>query len=668
LVEPGVDTSMRIVRIQLTALLSLILIAAVTFAAAKKPAKTKQLAPLTQEQRAIHALNRLTFGPRPGDLDHVLQIGVDKWIDQQLHPDSIDDSALNAKVGPLRTLRMNPKEMVQNFPSGGMIRQVFDGKAQPPNDPLLAMIYRDQVTRLEVQNQQQKAAAAGTATATDTNAKTADDIQRDQQKMVATALAKDLLALPKEQRVPTLEGYSGDQLIALGNATPGDLRDKLNADFTPEQREAFQALGYPQGVPVSELQAGKVLRAIYSERQLQEVMTDFWFNHFNVFLNKDADQYYTTAYERDVLRPHALGKFGDLLMATAQSPAMLFYLDNWTSIGPNSQAAGGGKNKTPDPRRGLNENYAREIMELHTLSVDGGYTQSDVTELAKVLTGWTIDNPGQGGGFVFDPKKHEPGDKHVLGMSIPENGQKEGLEMLDKLASSPQTAHFIAKKLAQRFVTDDPPLALVNRLADRFLQTDGDIREVLHTLFTSPEFWSPQAYRAKVKTPLEFVVSAVRASGADVTNPMPLVQMLNKMGEPLYLMQPPTGYSMRADYWINSDALLDRLNFSLQMSNSQVGGVKFDAPKLLSLGVLTDIQSPDTTAAGSRDPEMRGANRAMSLLEWTLLEGDVSKQTQSLLEQRLKEQEETAPLMKDPAKGLSTIAGILLGSPEFQKR
>jgi len=664
---------MRIARIQLTALLSISLIAS-GFAATKKPSKTKQLAPLTREQRAIHALNRLTFGPRPGDLDHVLQVGVDKWIDQQLHPESIDDAALNARLGPLRTLSMNPKDLVQHFPNGGMIRQVFDGKAQPPNDPLLAMIYRAQVTRLQVQNQQQKAAAAAAATATatataaDANAKTADDIQRDQEKMVATALAKDLLALPKEQRIPTLEGYSGDQLIALGNATPGDLRDKLNADFTPEQREAFQALGYPQGVPVSELQAGKMLRAIYSERQLQEVMTDFWFNHFNVFLNKDADQYYTTTYERDVIRPRALGKFRDLLMATAQSPAMLFYLDNWTSIGPNSQAAGGGKNKTPDPKRGLNENYAREIMELHTLSVDGGYTQSDVTELAKVLTGWTIDNPGQGGGFTFDPKKHEPGDKHVLGITLHENGQKEGLEMLDKLAGSPQTAHFIARKLAQRFVADDPPPALINRLADRFLQTDGDIREVLHTLFTSSEFWAPQTYRAKVKTPLEFVVSAVRASGADVVNPMPLVQMLNKMGEPLYLMAPPTGYSMRADYWINSDALLDRLNFSLQMSNSQVGGVKFDAPKLLSLGVLTDIQSPDASATGSRDPEMRGADRAMSLLEWTLLQGDVSRQTQSLLEQRLKEQEQTTPLMKDPAKGLSTIAGILLGSPEFQKR
>ena len=644
-----------------------LLFSSFALSASKKTAasKKKPLAPLTQEQRAIHALNRLTFGPRPGDMDHVLEVGVDKWIDQQLHPESMDDSALNARLAPLRTLRMSPKEIVQSFPSPGMIRAVFDGKAQMPNDSLQAMVYRSQLSRLKVQ---QKANAAAAAAGTDATAKNSDEVFRDEQKQTATALAKDLLALPKEQRIPTLEGYSGDQLLALGQATPGDLRERLTADFTPEQREAFQALNYPPSVPVSELQQGKLLRAIYSERQLLEVMTDFWFNHFNVFINKDADQHYTTSFERDVIRPHALGKFRDLLIATAQSPAMLFYLDNWQSIGPDSKAAGGGKNKSPDPKRGLNENYAREIMELHTLSVDGGYSQNDIIELAKVLTGWTIENPGQAGAFIFDPRRHEPGDKHVLGETIHENGEQEGLEMLNRLAASPQTAHFICTKLAERFVNDDPPEPLVKRLSQRFLDSDGDIREVLHTLFTSPEFWSPESYRAKVKTPLEFVVSAVRASGSEVVNPFPLIQALGKMGEPLYQMQPPTGYSMRADYWINSDALLDRLNFALQMTNSQFGGVKFDAPKLLSLGVLTDIQSPNARQVALHDPEMRGADRAMSLLEWTLLQGDVSKQTQSLLEQKLEEQEATLPLTKDPAKGLATICGILLGSPEFQRR
>jgi uncharacterized protein (DUF1800 family) len=655
---------MRISRFLLVLTFSASLSIFSAFATSKKLPVKKSLPPLTQDQRAIHALNRLTFGPRPGDLDHVLQVGIDKWIDEQLHPESIDDSALNARLGPLRTLRMQPKELVQNFPSPGMIKAIADGKAQLPNDSLQGMVYRSQLSRLQIQNKQK--ATAAIVTVADAASRNPEDILRDQQKQMATALAKDLLALPKEERIPTLEGYSGDQLLALGTNTPGDLRDKLNADFTPEQREAFQALGYPPSVPVAELQVGKLLRAIYSERQLLEVMTDFWFNHFNVFVNKDADQHYTTAYERDVIRPHALGKFRDLLIATAQSPAMLFYLDNWESIGADSKAAV--NNKSPEAKRGLNENYAREIMELHTLSVGGGYSQNDVVELAKVLTGWTIDNPGQAGGFIFDARKHEPGDKHVLGETIHENGEQEGLEMLDKLASSPQTAHFIAEKLAERFVADDPPASLVNRLAQRFVQTGGEIREVLHTLFASPEFWSPQAYRAKVKTPLEFVVSAVRASGADVGNPSPLVQRLAKMGEPLYLMQPPTGYSMHADYWTNSDALLDRLNFALQMTNNQVGGVKFDAPKLLSLGVLTDIQSHDAHETGSRDLEMRGADRAMALLEWTLLQGDVSKQTQNLLEERLEEQEHITPLMKDPSKGLASIAGILLGSPEFQKR
>jgi uncharacterized protein (DUF1800 family) len=634
--------------------------------AGKKAAKAKAAAPLSEEQRGIHALNRLTFGPRPGDLDQVLQIGVDQWIEQQLHPETIDDSALNARLVSLRSLRMSPRELVQNFPSPGMIKAVADGKTPLPPDPLQAMVYRAQLTRLQVQNQQKAATAA--ATAADGSSKTAEDAQREQQKQMASALAKDLLALPKDQRLMTLEGYSGEQLLALGTSTPGDLRDKLNTDFTPEQREAYQALGYPPSVPVNELQQAKLLRAIYSERQLLEVMTDFWFNHFNVFINKDADQHYTTAYERDVIRPHALGKFRDLLVATAQSPAMLFYLDNWSSIGPDSKAAGGGQNKAADPKRGLNENYAREIMELHTLSVGGGYTQTDVIELAKVLTGWTIDNPGQGGGFVFDPRKHEPGDKHVLGQTIHENGEQEGLQMLDVLARSPQTARFISKELAQRFVCDNPPATLVDHLAKRYEETDGDLREVLRTLFSSPEFWSPKNYRAKVKTPLEFVASAVRASGADVTNPGPLVQVLAKMGEPLYLMQPPTGYPMVSDYWINSDALLDRLNFALQMSNGHVGGVKFDATRLLSLGVLTELRPSELRPAKIEDAETRGADRAMSLLEWTLLQGDVSKQTQSLLDQRLMEQEQADPLLKDPAKGLATISGILLGSPEFQRR
>ena len=316
-------------------------------------------------------------------------------------------------------------------------------------------------------------------------------------------------------------------------------------------------------------------------------MTDFWFNHFNVFIGKGADRYLLTSYERDVIRPHALGKFEDLLVATAQSPAMLFYLDNWLSVGPNSDVANGiPKRKqlqlaqaasiTADQcsqakgkRNGLNENYGRELMELHTLGVNGGYTQKDVTEVARVFTGWTLKQPRQGGGFTFEERMHEPGDKIVLGHRIKPKGEKEGREVLHLLAHNPSTAKFICTKLAMRFVSDDPPPALVDRMAQTFLKKDGDIREVLKTMLHSPEFWAPEAYRAKVKTPLEFVVSAVRASGAEVNDAMPLARQLQNMGMPLYGMQPPTGYSMKADAWVNSSALLGRMNFALALTTGK---------------------------------------------------------------------------------------------------
>src|SRR5208337_2405082 len=334
--------------------------------------------------------------------------------------------------------------------------------------------------------------------------------------------------------------------------------------LSPKQKETLLAMNNPAGVVTSELAQAKLLRAIYSDRQLEEVMTDFWFNHFNVFMDKGVDRLLITSYERDVIRPHALGKFEDLLVATAKSPAMLFYLDNWLSVGPNSAQALGipahpygpyGRPNLPRPNAkrasGLNENYGRELMELHTLSVNGGYSQKDVTEVAKVFTGWTLEPPKKGGDFRFEQSMHEPGDKLILGHRIKQNGEKEGLEVLHLLAHNPKTAHFISQKLAMRFVSDDPPAALVDRMTETFLKKDGDIREVLRTMFKSPEFWSPDTYRAKVKTPLEFVVSAVRASGAEVDDARALVGTLNNMGMMPYGMMPPTGYSMKADTWVN---------------------------------------------------------------------------------------------------------------------
>jgi uncharacterized protein (DUF1800 family) len=481
------------------------------------------------------------------------------------------------------------------------------------------------------------------------------------------AQAYGKLALPKEKRMEAILALSPDTRRLFAANIRGGQRDRLLADFPAEQREVFQAMTGPVGVVINELQQGKLLRALYSERQLLEVMTDFWFNHFNIYLNKDADQYLVTAYERDVIRPHALGKFKDLLVATAQSPAMLFYLDNWVSMGPKSAAAlAANKNKPGQAASGLNENYGREVMELHTLSVNGGYTQHDVTELARVLTGWTMQPLEQGAAFQFDAKKHEPGDKIVLGKTIPENGVNEGMQALDMLAHDPNTARFISKKLAMRFVADDPPAALVDRLAQKFLATDGDIREVLRTLFKSPEFWSAKTYRAKVKTPFEFVISSLRATGTDLNNAGPAVGILNRMGMPLYQMVPPTGYSMTASTWMNSEALIDRMNYALALSNGQVGGTNFDAGRLLALGTLTSRGFPRPNPADS--DAGRGQETALLLLENALLNGEVSATTQKAIRRQLDDPQVAAHALDDPKRTLNTMTALVIGSPEFQHR
>ena len=455
---------------------------------------------LNEEQRALHALNRLTFGPRPGDLQKVMDTNANDWIEQQLHPEEIADSVLDGKLGPLRTLRMSTRDLVQTFPNKNLVKAAAEGKIPLPTDPLIRSIYEVQISILAERQKQDQAARDGKTLDADIKAK------MDKQNQDAVAAQSDgILALQKEKRMEAILALPPDQRRLFVTNIRGAQRERLLAELPPDQREAFLAMTGQVNVVVSELQQAKLLRALYSERQLQEVMTDFWFNHFNVYLNKEADQYLVTAYERDVIRTHALGKFKDLLLATAQSPAMLFYLDNWLSVGPKSPVAVAAlvanKGKPGKAIPGLNENYGRELMELHTLSVNGGYTQHDVTELARVLTGWTIQPLEQGATFQFDPKKHDPGDKVVLGQTIPENGVNEGLQVLDMLAHHPNTAKFIARKLAMRFVADNPPPALVDRLAQKFLSTDGDMREVLRTLFKSPEFWSAKAYRAKVKTP-----------------------------------------------------------------------------------------------------------------------------------------------------------------------
>src|SRR6185312_5616659 len=495
--------------------------------------------------------------------------------------------------------------------------------------------------------------------------------QRKQQKIREDAMYADLdtdrlLKLPPDDRYNAILKMPVNERLDLAKTYKGPRAMQLVDDMKPEQRETVEAMIQPQAV-LGELAEAKLLRAIYSHRQLDEVMTDFWFNHFNVFIGKGPDRYMVSAYERDVIRPHALGKFKDILEATAKSPAMLFYLDNWQSVGPNSELAlygpqrlAGRRGRFARPRpqaknrpSGLNENYAREIMELHTLGVDGGYTQKDVTELAKVLTGWTIEKPQQGGEFKFDERRHEPGKKIVLGKEFKEDGEGEGMKALEMLAHHPATARFISKKLAMRFVSDDPPESLIERMTQTFLKKDGDIREVLLTMYHSPEFWAPDKYRAKVKTPLEFVVSAVRASGADVQTPEALNQQLQKLGMPLYGMQPPTGYSMKADAWVNSAALLNRMNFGLALAAGKLAGIQWNPS-----ATLNENQMP-------RDPDGALAN-----FENALLDGDVSKQTHTTILNELNDPQAAARNNVPAAEGtnLRLIAGLLLGSPEFQRR
>ncbi|MGB9069068.1 MAG: DUF1800 domain-containing protein [Candidatus Acidiferrales bacterium] len=621
-----------------------------------KVAKKPTPAVFTERQRAIQALNRLTFGPRPGDVEAVLQKGVDDWIEDQLHPESLDDSALNARLGPYATTRMNPKQLAETFPSDTVIRQVMAGKRTMPDEPAAKLIYAVNVARIK-QQEGIKAQNANT-TAAGGNSKDSKPTEDDPAKAQSRAIADSLLALPKNQRLAALENAPPDQLINFPSQLRGDQRDRLLAEATPQERELIFALANPAGVAARELQQAKLIREVYSERQLLEVMTDFWFNHFNVFLYKNQCSYYTTAYERDVIRPHALGKFYDLLAATAQSPAMLMYLDNWLSIGPHSQAAG--KNG------GLNENYAREVMELHTLGVDGGYTQADVTELARVLTGWTIVNPDDGGQFQFDARRHEPGVKTVLGEKIYESGVDEGIKALEMLAHHPSTAKCISRSLAVRFVSDDPPQALVDQMTAKFSATDGDIREVLRTMIRSPEFWSPKAYGNKMKTPLDLVVSAVRASGANVVSPDSLVDSLSGMGMQPYGMAVPTGYSMKSAQWDNEGGLLARMNFSTSLTQGNLPGVQFDPSTLITLGVLTSLNEPHAKAVLAEKPA--GMDFAIALAEDAMLPAGLLPKDEAVIRKQAEDPEPASAATASMTNRLRFVTGFILASPEFQHR
>jgi uncharacterized protein (DUF1800 family) len=645
------------------------------------PPKLKQI---QGDQRILHALDRLTFGPRPGELEEVKTIGLDAWITQQLHPATIDDFALEERLDLFPAMRLSEQDLTRKFPPGSIIRQVEAGKISVPLlNATDRAIYQNQVVTDRKKQEQDKAKAAlnaSGAAATNQNVPPPAVLQ-----VLSDEEVTRLLSLPPGPRMAKVLSLAAGEYAPFRHQLSPAQRTALEAGMSPEQRETLIALENPRQVVQSEVLQSRVLRAVYSQRQLQEVMTDFWLNHFNVFQGKTGEEIYSLVpYERDVIRPNALGSFEALLVGTATSTAMMTYLDNASSAGPHSLATYGPPNRPFAPPKGggpkgLNENYARELMELHTLGVNGGYTQRDVTEVAKVFTGWTIEQPPKGGPrFVFDESRHEPGKKYVLGVEIKENGVKEGLQVLHMLATSPATAHFVCRKLAVRFVSDNPPQSLVDRLSMVFIASNGNIEEVMRFLVQSPEFWSVTSYRAKIKTPEDFVISAVRAGGIDVQDANVVAKAIADLGQPFYGRQTPEGYSMMSAPWVNSSALLERMNFSLALAGNR-----------LSKGVTVDWLS-QLGATSLQQPEEQERQ-----IENLILHGHVSDKTRDLILQQLAAVAPPPPPQPGSAQPVAIApstppkpsppltsaqqhqfadreaaltAGLLFGSPDFQRR
>jgi hypothetical protein len=646
------------------------------------------------DPRVLHLLNRFTFGATPEEIAAIRSMGnhgLERWFEGQLRPNDLPatrgDVELETQLTAMPSMSLPVDQLIGTFPSKGVIRQAADGKIPMPQDANLNAIYRHHIELYKGKQEKKAEMPAGTAAAaakpeavaptgavmngaattvaaTDTARPSYDDL-----------LVKGVLALKPEERVGRILRMSVPEYEAFRSGINGPKKMELLKGLTPQDREMVGDFENPTKTVVDELEAQRLLRDIYSSHQLQEVMTTFWLNHFNIFIHKNDEMpYYMASFERDVIAPNALGNFEDLLVATAESPAMLLYLDNSSNTGPKSDAAEAQRRHDARvhakqdgiERGGLNENYARELMELHTLGVNGGYTQADVTEVAKIFSGWTVDRPQLGGDFKYDDARHEPGTKTVMGHKIKEGAGKEGLKLLHMLATSSATAHFISQELAVAFVSDTPPAALVDRMAKSFLKNDGEIAEVLRTMVHAPEFWSAETYQAKVKTPLEYVVSSVRASDAEITNVQPLVNALNQMGMPLYRCVPPSGYSLKADAWVSTGELVNRMNFALTLTSNRFPGI------------LTQWDVPAVTGGGQAALPMFEQS-----LETRLVPSGVSEKTRAAtLEQSeppaTQAQQKIADDPKAGQKGLAQaaqqerrraqIAGLLLGSPEFQKR
>jgi uncharacterized protein (DUF1800 family) len=605
---------------------------------------------LTEEQKVAHLLDRVTFGARPGDVERVMKLGWEKYLDEQMRPERISDQVAEQRLKNIESIHLSSAELARNYPPPQVLQQVL----------------KERGIELPRQNQN-----AGPATKKDAK-QSFKQLGREADRKKDASMEDQAPARPPDSpATSTLDNMQADN-------------QQTGVNDAAKRREAYQALramGYrPQQEVVQESQQAKILRAVYSERQLQEVMTDFWFNHFNVYVQKGPDRILTASYERDAIRPNVFGKFEDLLKATAEHPAMLFYLDNWMSASPNAKMPdrdelrrmrrerriGGFGNRAmrrmgmdemrrtnqngnvPRRSRGLNENYAREIMELHTLGVDGGYTQKDVQEVARCFTGWTIRNPRAGGDFYFNQFMHDDGEKTVLGKKIPSGGGiKDGYAVIHMLATHPSTAKFVSTKLARKFISDNPPPALVARMSQAFLKTDGDIREVLRTMFKSPDFFATENYRAKIKTPFEMTVSAVRAIGADTNGAPQFHRWMAQMGEGLFMCQPPTGYPDAAERWVNTGALLERMNFALALSENRIPGARVNLQNLLA----------DTS--GTRQSQV--VDHFVKLL----LRGQISPQTRETIDKSLGERR---PGVAGGQVDVAKVVGLILGSPEFQRQ
>ena len=624
---------------------------------------------LTQRQAAAHLLSRFTFGARPGDVDAVVNIGLEKWFLQQLNA-SLADDTLNQLLGSYDVLKMTNAQIVKTFPKGGQV---------------LRMAVRDGI------------------------------------------IDKDSARIDKKEYRAQLTTYMQQKGLR-------------------PQQELFRQL-------INQ----KVLRAAYSNNQLQELLTDFWFNHFNVSITKGDCAEFIPVYERDVIRPNVLGKFQDLLMATAKSPAMLMYLDNFSSMGSNTNA----EVLTPQQRKrlaaqmemqmsdssspqakaltkiqqrkkaaGLNENYAREVMELHTLGVDGGYTQQDVTQAARVLTGWTVYPTGEfgygnamknviekvgedklaqrgfvhEGDFLFAANRHDNQEKVVLGKKFAaDGGFEEGVRLLTMLAHHPSTAKFISRKLAVRFLNDNPPQSLIDKMAKTFIDKDGDIRQVILTMASSPEFWSKQALREKTKSPFELAISTVRSLNATINQPMQLNNWITKMGQKMYFYQAPTGYPDRGQYWINTGALLNRMNFGLALASQRIPGIKIDLLALNkghepesaedALVTYSKIIMPErdlTETVKRLTPLLNDPNLGEKIDEAAgktaapqqpamLVNEDAMMMNDDVTEKKIKDKVQKKGVGKNTSLAsmqmssgvnsmMAQVVGIIIGSPEFQRK